>query len=282
MNYNHAFHAGNFADVFKHAVIARIIVHLREKSAAFRIIDTHAGMGLYDLSGSEASRSGEWRSGIARCIAGTFAADVRALLTPYLEAVAAFNTSTELRRYPGSPLLALHLMRPQDRLVACELEPKTAATLDRRIARDARAKVVAIDGWTALKAYVPPKERRGLVVIDPPYEAADEFSSLARSFQSAHRKWPTGIYVLWYPIKTRTGPEALARHVRRAGIAKVLRAELLQTPPDPNRLAGGGLMIVNPPWMLESELKQLLPALTSALGQGAGSGFALDWLAGEK
>src|SRR5215475_6073996 len=182
MNYNHAFHAGNFADVFKHAVIARIIVHLREKSAAFRIIDTHAGMGLYDLSGSEASRSGEWRSGIARCMAGAFAADVRALLTPYLEAVAAFNTSTGLQHYPGSPLLALHLMRPQDRLVACELEPKTAATLDRRIARDARAKVVAIDGWTALKAYVPPKERRGLVVIDPPYEAADEFSSLARSF----------------------------------------------------------------------------------------------------
>jgi 23S rRNA (adenine2030-N6)-methyltransferase len=281
MNYRHAFHAGNFADVFKHAVIARILVHLREKPAAFRVIDTHAGAGLYDLFGAEARRTEEWRAGIGRLLAAPLPPAIRGLLAPYLEAVSSVNAGTELRRYPGSPLLSLSLMRRQDRLIACELEPKAAALLVRDVAIDLRAKVVAIDGWTALNAYVPPKERRGLVIVDPSFEDPYEFSRLAQCLEGAYRKWPTGCYVLWYPIKARREPDALAKRIARAGIAKMLRAELLLAPQDPDRLTGAGLIIINPPWMLEAELKQLLPSLASGLGQ-SGSGYTLDWLAGEK
>jgi 23S rRNA (adenine2030-N6)-methyltransferase len=282
MNYRHAYHAGNFADVFKHAILTRVLIHLREKAAPFRVIDTHAGEGLYDLSGPESIRSGEWRGGIGRLMDVKWAPGVHALLAPYLDVVLTFNRTAELCRYPGSPMLALRLMRRQDRLIACELEPKAAAALIREVGPDRRAKVVAINGWTGLNAYVPPKERRGLVIIDPPYEAKDEFVRLARCVESAHRKWRTGCYMLWYPIKARGDPDALAKRICRAGIAKVLRAELQLMPPHPNRLTGAGLIIIGPPWTLENELKQMLPPLASALGQAAGSGFTLDWLAGEK
>ena len=176
MNYRHAFHAGNFADVFKHAVLVRILLHLREKPAPFRVIDTHAGAGLYDLTGPEASRTGEWRQGIERVRAAPLAPEAASLLAPYLQAIAAFNPGERLVRYPGSPLLALRLMRAQDRLTACELEPSASAALERALAGDPRATAVAIDGWVALNAYLPPKERRGLVLIDPPFEQPDEFS----------------------------------------------------------------------------------------------------------
>ena len=282
MNYRHAYHAGNFADVLKHVVVARILVHLCQKPASFRVIDTHAGAGLYDLSGPEASRTGEWRSGIGAITKAVLPEGVRALLAPYLDAVAALNPAANLRRYPGSPLLALALMRPQDRLIACELDATAAAALGLHLAADRRAKAIAIDGWTALNAYVPPKERRGLVIVDPPYEDKDEFSRLAHNLETAHRKWPTGCYALWYPIKARAEPDALAKRIRRAGIAKVLRAECLLAPQDPNRLTGAGVIIVNPSWTLESELRQLLPTLASALGRTGSSGFTLDWLAGER
>ena len=283
MNYRHAFHAGNFADVFKHAVVTRVLVHLKEKVSAFRVIDTHAGAGLYDLAGPEARRTLEWKSGIGRLRSVTLAEPIRSLLSPYLDIVAALNTDGDLRRYPGSPTLALRLLRPQDRLLASELEPKTAAILRRSIGADKRASVVEIDGWTALNAYIPPIERRGLVIVDPAYEDSDEFARLAESFEGAYGKWPSGIYVLWYPIKTRTAPQALARRLHKIGIAKVLRAELLvEATNDAGRLIGAGLIVVNPPWKLHQELKMLLPALADVLGQGAGAGFALDWVAGEK
>jgi 23S rRNA (adenine2030-N6)-methyltransferase len=283
MNYRHAFHAGNFADVVKHAVIARILLHLKEKSTPFRVIDTHAGAGLYDLASPQATRTQEWRGGIARVLSATLAGPASELLSPYLDAIAAFNTSTQLRRYPGSPLLVLHLLRSQDRLIACELEPDAAAILHRHLRGDDRAKAVTIDGWTALRAYVPPIERRGLVIIDPPYEDKNEFGLTAEEFKSAHRKWPTGTYVLWYPIKTRSEPDALARHLRKTGIAKILRAELLiDSADDAAGLIGTGLIFVNPPWLLHDELKILLPALSSVLAQGAGAGSSIDWLAKEK
>jgi 23S rRNA (adenine2030-N6)-methyltransferase len=163
MNYRHAFHAGNFADVFKHAVLVRILLALRGKPQAFRVIDTHAGAGLYDLSGEEASRTGEWREGIGRLTAARLEDPARDLLAPYLAAVAAVNESGTLRHYPGSPLIARALLRRQDRLVACELAPPAAAALEHHLRGDARARAVTIDGWVALNAYVPPKERRGLV-----------------------------------------------------------------------------------------------------------------------
>jgi 23S rRNA (adenine2030-N6)-methyltransferase len=282
VNYRHAFHAGNFADVFKHAVVCRILHYLRGKPAAFRIIDTHAGAGLYDLTGAEANRSGEWHEGIGRLMGTPLADPVAGLLAPYLEVVGALNERGRLAVYPGSPALARAWLRPQDRLVACELEPKAATALAGHLRGDSRIKTIEIDGWTALSAYVPPPERRGLVLVDPPFEEDGDFHRLSHGLAEAHRKWATGIYALWYPIKDRGEPNALAKRLRRSGIAKLLRAELNVGPlSDPTRLNACGLILVNPPWTLENELSVLLPALAGTLGRDGKGGFHLDWLAGE-
>jgi 23S rRNA (adenine2030-N6)-methyltransferase len=283
MNYRHAFHAGNFADVVKHATLARILVHLHGKDAAFRVIDTHAGAGLYDLTGAEASRGGEWRDGINLLLGTTPPADLRALLAPYLDAVHALNPSGRLTRYPGSPLIVLANLRRQDRLIACELEPRAAAALARNLRRDTRAKAIAIDGWTALSAYTPPKERRGLVLIDPPFEQPEEFGRLAEALAAAQRKWTTGIYLAWYPIKQQHETEAFARKMKKIGIPKILRAEMtLDLPAGSTRLRGSGLLIVNPPWTLERELGVLLPGLAAILARDGKFRVRLDWLAGPK
>jgi 23S rRNA (adenine2030-N6)-methyltransferase len=282
LNYRHAFHAGSFADVHKHAVLCRVLHYLRGKPAAFRVIDSHAGAGLYDLAGAEAQRSGEWHDGIERLMAATLAPLIAELLSPYLEVIGALNERGKLLTYPGSPALARAALRPQDRLIACELEPQAAAALARNLAGDPRIKTLRLDGWTAVAAYVPPKERRGLVLVDPPFEEEREFALLARALGAAHRKWATGIYLLWYPIKGRAGPDALAKALRRLAIPKILRAELTVAPlSDPSRLNGSGLILVNPPWPLESELATLLPALAALLGRSGKGGFRLDWLAGE-
>jgi 23S rRNA (adenine2030-N6)-methyltransferase len=285
MNYQHAFHAGNFADVHKHVVLTRILEYLRAKPAAFRVIDTHAGAGRYDLLGPEAARAGEWRNGIARIFPvrrpGAGATDgAQALLAPYLDIVESFNRDGALRLYPGSPLIAKALLRPQDRLIACELEPRSAASLKAALRGEPRAKVLSIDGWVALNANVPPKERRGLVLIDPPYEEADDFHRLSAAFAQAHRKWPTGLYLLWYPIKAREGADALARRLRRLGVAKVMRCELSVGEPRPDAgLVGSGLILANPPYPLEHELQNALPALVQLLAPGGG--YRIDWLAQE-
>jgi len=282
LNYRHEFHAGNFADVFKHAVLCRILQYLRGKPAAFRVIDTHAGAGLFDLKSNEAERGGEWHAGIEKLMAAKLAGPVAALLAPYLEVISALNESGKLRVYPGSPALARAWLRPQDRLIACEVNPATAAALSRNLRGDSRIKTLTLDGWTALNAYVPPKERRGVVLVDPPFEAESDFARLASGLAAAHHKWQTGIYALWYPIKGRREPDALAKRLRRLALSKVLRAELIVAPlSDPTRLNGAGIIVVNPPWTLESELSVLLPALAGVLArQGPGS-VRLDWLAGE-
>jgi 23S rRNA (adenine2030-N6)-methyltransferase len=281
MNYRHTFHAGSFADVVKHAVLVRLLVHLRLKPAAFRVIDTHAGAGRYDLRGPEAARSLEWRDGIYRLFTVPLGGAARALVEPYLDAVRALNVAGDLATYPGSPLIVRAFLRRQDRLIACELEPTAAAALARNLEGDRRSKAVGIDGWTALNAYVPPKERRGLVLVDPPFEKRDDFARLAQALEAAHRKWAGGTYLMWYPIKEREAPDALARRLRRCGIPKILRAELNVVPPNGGeRLAGCGLIVVNPPFTLAGELAILLPELRAALA-GADGSQRVDWLAGE-
>jgi 23S rRNA (adenine2030-N6)-methyltransferase len=276
MNYRHAFHAGGTADVVKHAVLARILVHLCNKPAAFRVIDTHAGAGLYDLRGPEATRSPEWRDGIARLLAAPIDGEAATLLAPYLDAVRALNPGGELAAYPGSPVVTCSLLRSQDRLVACELEPNAAAALAHILGGDRRAKAIAIDGWTALNAYVPPPERRGVVLIDPPFEATDEFSRLAQALEAAHHKWATGIFVLWYPLKGRQDSDMLARNLRRSAIPKVLRAEVdFAVQRKPEGLAGCGLIVVNPPWLLAGELEILLPFFAKLFAGDS----RVDWIA---
>jgi 23S rRNA (adenine2030-N6)-methyltransferase len=282
MNYRHAFHAGSFADVIKHIVLARILAYLQEKPAAFRVIDTHAGAGLYDLEGDEARRGGEWLTGIARLMQARLSNETAALTKPYLDIVRAFNQRGQLKFYPGSPLITRALLRPQDRLVACELEPRARKALIDTLRRDSQARVVDLDGWVALPAFVPPKERRGLVLIDPPFEAKDEFERLGATFAEAYTKWTTGIYMIWYPAKSRRATDALAQLVARAAAAakppgKCLRLEFSVAPQSAGApLASTGLLIVNPPFTLQSELKTILPELEMPLGQGGAARFRLE------
>jgi 23S rRNA (adenine2030-N6)-methyltransferase len=282
MNYRHAFHAGGFADVIKHIVLVRILTYLQEKQAPFRVIDTHAGAGLYDLTGEEAQRSGEWLTGIARIMQARFSETTLPLIKPYLDIVRAFNPDRDLKAYPGSPLIARALLRPQDRLTACEVEPKARKRLIDALRRDTQAHVVDLDGWLALPAFVPPNERRGLVLIDPPYEQKDEFERLAEGFAEAFAKWPTGSYLLWYPVKSRRATDTLARHVAQvvaasAPAGKALRLEFSVAPQTADAaLVSTGLLIVNPPWTLLGELKSILPELEKPLGQGGAGRFRLE------
>ena len=282
MNYRHAFHAGGFADVIKHIVLVRILSYLQDKQAPFRVIDTHAGAGLYDLAGDEARRSGEWLTGIARVMQARFSETTLPLIKPYLDIVRAFNPKAELKVYPGSPLIARALLRPQDRLTACEVEPKARKRLIDALRRDTQARVVDLDGWLALPAFVPPKERRGLILIDPPFEAKDEFERLAQGFAEAFAKWPTGSYLLWYPVKSRRATDSLARDVAAAVGAgpspgKCLRLEFSVAPQQAGAaLASAGLLMVNPPYTLAGELKAILPELEKPLGQGGAGRFRLE------
>jgi 23S rRNA (adenine2030-N6)-methyltransferase len=282
MNYRHAFHAGGFADVIKHIVLVRILTYLQEKPAAFRVIDTHAGAGVYDLTSDEARRGGEWLTGIARLMQARFSEAAAPLVAPYLDVVRAFNPQRELQSYPGSPLIARALLRPHDRLTACEVEPKARKRLIDALRRDTQARVVDLDGWMALPAFVPPNERRGLVLIDPPYEQKDEFERMAEGFAQAFAKWPTGSYVLWYPVKSRRATDGLARHVAAAGGADAqpgtcLRIEFSVAPQAAEAgLTSAGLLIVNPPWKLAGELKAILPELEKPLGQGGAGRFRLE------
>jgi 23S rRNA (adenine2030-N6)-methyltransferase len=282
MNYRHAFHAGGFADVIKHIVLVRILIYLQDKPAAFRVLDSHAGAGIYDLTGDEARRGGEWLTGIARVMQARFSDATLALVTPYLDIIRAFNPTRELKTYPGSPLIARALLRPRDRLTACEIEPGARKRLIEALRRDTQAKVVDLDGWVALPAFVPPNERRGLVLVDPPFEAKDEFDRLAQGFSEAFAKWPTGSYLLWYPVKSRRATDDLARQVAEiAGSgpspAKCLRLEFSVAPQAAGTaLASAGLLVVNPPWTLAGELKTILPELEKPLGQGGAGRFRLE------
>lgn len=270
MNYRHAFHAGGFADVMKHALVARIFAHLAKKDAPYRYVDTHAGIGLYDLAADEARRTGEAADGIER-MAAPFAPEVEAVLEPWRTALAAVRARWGDTAYPGSPALARELLRRQDRGVFVELHPADAQALTERYNEVANLTVLRLDGWHALSAQIPPKEKRGLVLVDPPYEKPGELDRLASAFTAAVAKWPTGVYAGWYPIKDRREVDrALAplAELPRPG----LRLELyVRDPKRVDRLVGSGLVVINPPWTLEAEARLLLPALAERLGREPGA-----------
>jgi 23S rRNA (adenine2030-N6)-methyltransferase len=279
MNYRHAYHAGNFADVLKHAVLALVLQHLKQKPAPFRVIDTHAGIGTYDLGGDEALKTGEWRDGIGRLWDAELPPDVAALLDPYLQAVAAENSGSTLETYPGSPRIALTLMRRDDRLIANELHAEDIATLDANIGHDARAKTMHLDAWTALKSLLPPRERRGLVLIDPPFEQPDEFDSIVNGLAAAMRRFATGTYLVWYPVKDQRGVAAFRNSVARARYPKALSVELMiGATRNPGALGGCGLLLLNPPFTLRGNLKTLLPFFVQRLAQGDGAAAHVHWL----
>ncbi|MGE0501288.1 MAG: 23S rRNA (adenine(2030)-N(6))-methyltransferase RlmJ [Rhizobiaceae bacterium] len=280
MNYRHSFHAGNFADVVKHAVLARIVEYLKRKDSAFRVIDTHAGSGMYGLNEAHAGRTGEWRGGVGKVLQHRFSAPAAGLLAPYLDAVGAANPDGGLRHYPGSPWIVRHMLRKQDRLSALELHPEAAADLKSLFAGDIQVRATELDGWLSLGAHVPPKEKRGMVLVDPPFEQPGEFDRLFDGLKTAHRRWPGGIYALWYPIKDRRAVNAFRAALTEAGIPKVADTivEIRQATTE-GRLDGSGLVVVNPPYVLEEELRVVLPALAQALADGPGAKWRIDRLA---
>ena len=272
MNYRHEFHAGNFADVLKHVFLTRILLYLQRKETPFRYLDTHAGAGLFDLQGPQAARSGESRDGIGRLLAAEIAEPASGLLAPYLSAVRAVGPQF----YPGSPLIAKSLLRTQDKAIFCEALPAAARTLRRTIGRDLRAKAIEIDGYTGLKAYVPPPERRGLVLIDPPFERRDEYERIFDTLGAASKKWPGGIYMIWQPVKEPGLVDDFCQAIAGLG-RETLRADLQVEAPAPGKpLARTGLIVVNPPFVLEAEAQVLLPVLTTILARGSGAEFRLD------
>lgn len=286
MNYRHAYHAGNFADVVKHAVLALLVEHLRAKPAPFCVLDTHAGIGRYDLASAEALRTGEAAAGILRAFAARDRLPVS--LAPYLEAVSALNGDGQRkpddrpRWYPGSPRLVRALMREEDRLVLVELHPEDAATLKREFSGDRQVAIHRMDGYLALKAHLPPRERRGLVLVDPPFEAPDEFGRLVDGLLLAHRRWPGGIKALWYPIKERPAVWRFHDALERSGVPKLLSIEVTVHPEDTHqRLNGTGLIVANPPWRLEETLGEALPALHREMG-AEGGGVRIEWLVPEE
>lgn len=270
MNYRHAYHAGNFADVMKHASLALIINYLKLKEKPFLILDTHAGTGSTDLSGTEAQKTGEYKDGIARILAADKPHD---LLIPYLETLAQLGCEgPEPKLYPGSPLIAATLARPQDRLAFCELHPEDYATLRARFRRDERVKAYEMDGYGALKSMLPPKERRGLILIDPPFEQRSEFERILQEIEHIHARFATGTVMIWYPIKDPSVSGAFVEHLEHRGPEKTLRAELfIRASDDPTRMSGCGLIIINPPFTLHDQLTDLFGWLKDILAQGTGA-----------
>jgi 23S rRNA (adenine2030-N6)-methyltransferase len=280
LNYRHGFHAGNFADVFKHALLARLLVHVRRKETPFRVIDTHAGEGAYDLFTDEAERTGEWRGGVGK-LADLSGADahVLALLAPYLEALGPFADGRP-QLYPGSPLIMQRLMRPADRAIFCELREDAFVALRARFARDKRIKAIHLDGYMGLTAFVPPVERRGLVLIDPPFERTDEHAAMLMAFQTAYRKWPTGIYALWRPIKDRAQSREFHEFFRQGGVKRVLGLELA-VGGGAEKLNRTGLVVINPPFGFEAEARALLRFFVEKLAQGREAECSVEQVTGE-
>jgi 23S rRNA (adenine2030-N6)-methyltransferase len=278
MNYRHAYHAGNHADVLKHTVLARLIEHMKKKPKPFRLIDAHAGAGLYDLAGVEAGKTGEWQGGIGK-LEAPFEAGVEALLEPYRAALAALNPQGGLRYYPGSPELALRLMREEDRLTANELHPQDAVALERHFLREPRAEVTSMDAETCLKARLPLPERRGIILIDPPYEALDEAQKSLRMLAEGLRRFAQGVFVLWYPLKAGATAETVVSGAAGLGAAAVLKVELrVREAFAGGGLAGSGLVIVNTPWRLDEELQVMIPALAQRLGLGGWGQGTVEWM----
>ena len=283
MNYRHAFHAGNFADVVKHAILARVLVYLKRKEAPFRFIDTHAGAGRYDLTGDEARRSPEWREGVARLVRATPPKPVADLLAPYLQAIGPPGADGLPVSYPGSPAIAQALLRAEDRIALCEAHPEEREKLIAALGRDRRLSIVATDGYLALNAYLPPKERRGAVLIDPPFESPAEPARVEEALARALRKWPTGLFLAWRPIREAAADAHFLNNIAALGAPNILRIDI-DVGPGPvgaqgqRPLSGAGLLVFNPPHTLFDEAATLTPWLARLLAREGRGAHVCEWL----
>lgn len=282
MNYRHAYHAGNHADVLKHAVLALAFAHLKSKDKPFRFIDAHAGIGVYRLASPEAAKTGEWRDGVGRLYGPDGAPSplpgaAEAALAPWRAAIAAVNPDGPLSWYPGSPGLARSALRAGDRLTLNELHPEDVKTLRAQMHGDRRVTVTALDAVSAVKAALPPPERRAVILIDPPYEQPGEPERAVAALREGLKRFATGVFLLWRPI---TGDDVAARvvsGVAALGLPETLSVTLaVRAPAAGGGLAGSGMIAVNPPYRLEAALKALLPALAERLAQSSASSWSCE------
>jgi 23S rRNA (adenine2030-N6)-methyltransferase len=278
MNYRHAYHAGNHGDVLKHVVLARVIDYLKHKDKLFHVIDAHAGVGAYALEGPEAAKTKEWEGGVAKMQAA-FGADVEALLMPYRQVIADLNADHMLRFYPGSPEIAVHLLRKGDFMTFNELHPDDFETLRARYEPDPRVRITQMDAAQLLKANLPPRVRRGIVLIDPPYEQKAEKEAMVKALADGHKRFANGIFLVWYPVKGKDYAEQLCADFQKLALSAMLKVEVrVREAFDGGGLAGSGVIIVNPPWPLEDELKLLVPVLADRLGVGTWGRGTIEWL----
>lgn len=282
MNYRHAYHAGNIGDVLKHIVLSRLILYFQRKDKAFRILDTHAGIGVYDLTSEETQKTGEWQQGIAKVLDAAAPENVARLLAPWLTVIQDLNPEGRLKTYPGSPMLARRLMRKIDRLSLTELHPQDFETLSAVFAGDHQTKTIHLDGWLAMGSFLPPKEKRGFVLIDPAFEAPQEFDQLTQAVIKGWKKWPSGSYAIWYPVKDGAAIRRMHKSFQEAGIRDVLAVELNAGKSGPDtRMLGSGMTLISPPFTLADEMRTLLPWLCDVLHQGPGADWRVDQVIAE-
>ncbi|ATO57531.1 23S rRNA (adenine(2030)-N(6))-methyltransferase RlmJ [Bartonella sp. 1-1C] len=280
MNYRHIYHAGNFADVFKHIIVTRIIEYLKRKEKAFRVIDTHAGIGLYDLSSAEAHKTGEWREGIGRLLSIPIPQDLKELLTPWYDVIFAINKGTkEISFYPGSPILIRQLLRKKDRLTAIELHREDYQILASYFSGDYQTKILHLNGWLSLNSHLPPKEKRGLIFIDPCFEQPREFSRFIEGIVKAYRRFSGGVYALWYPVKYNKEIELFLHALHKTEIPKILQLEMhIGKSTSPPKMNGSGMILINPPYLLEDEIKKIAPFLINHLRRDEHAHIIQKWL----
>lgn len=279
MNYRHAFHAGNHGDVLKHVLLTRVLNYMTEKDKPFRLLDAHAGIGRYNLSGPEAFKTGEWREGIGLLWEAQLGAGERALIEPYLSILERMNHGGPFRSYCGSPEIAACLMRPKDKIVLNELHPQDRATLATNYVNDRRVRVTGVDAVQAVKAELPFPERRGVVLLDPAYESPDDMADLVRMIAYIMERMAQTVVIAWYPVKSEEFVANLLDKVKGLNFPRFLHIQLLVKEVNEfGGLAGSGLLVLNPPWLLEEECRTLLPFLARVLGKGKWGRSTVEWL----
>jgi len=278
LSYQHIYHAGNFADVHKHAVLCLLLEFLRTKDKSFFVLDAFAGRGGYDLESSESEKTGEYHEGIEKVWSES---DIPAPLSGYMAAVGQYNDGDTLKRYPGSPWLIRHLLREQDRMALCELHPAEFDLLRSTIRSSRQVALHMRDGLDAMKGLLPPKERRGLLLIDPSYEVKSEYAGVAETVVRTYRHWREGIYAIWYPLLAAGNHEKLLNGLKHSGIRKILDCQLIVDSDKAPGMFGSGMVIINPPWKLDEQLKEVLPLLAGKLGREGRGQSAVRWLVPE-
>lgn len=279
LSYRHSFHAGNFADVLKHLTLIRILEHLRKKDKPFCCVDTHAGPGAYALDSGHALKNREFDNGIGKLWQRQ---DLPAHVAAYVDLIRQYNGADKLTRYPGSPLIAQRLLRDKDRLFLYELHSTEIALLAKAVDRDRRIKVFHEDGLKNAIGLLPPAERRGLVLIDPSYEMKSDYQDVVETLAKMHKRFTTGIFALWYPVVERRRNKKLEQALQNSGIKNIQLFELdIQADTAEHGMTASGMIVINPPWTLKSDMEHVLPWLADVLGENGAGFYRIQDLAGE-